>query len=257
MGDLQQLIGALHSPVRRRILALIWDRELPAGEIAAAFDITPSTVSQHLSVLRDAELVTMTVRANFRLYRARQDVLRSLHGALSGTSPKWTPADDVPERALARAETHPVVIAQVEVDLDQPTTFTAFTDPAVYSHWMGVPVTIVDGRFSCTLEWGTRVEGVYERVDPPHLIALRWNVEDGNVPIPGGDLIGYLRFAAIDGGCHVEVHQLVDTPEQAEYMTAAWTMVLGRLKSGVVAASRGGERTRRARRPKTTGSTSA
>src|SRR3954447_15832685 len=86
MRDVQRILAALSSPVRREILALIWDRELPAGEIAAAFDVTAPTVSQHLAVLRDADLVTMTAQANFRRYRARQDVLRNLHGALAGST---------------------------------------------------------------------------------------------------------------------------------------------------------------------------
>ena len=36
MRDVQKVIAALASPVRREILALVWDRELRAGEIAAA-----------------------------------------------------------------------------------------------------------------------------------------------------------------------------------------------------------------------------
>jgi len=250
MADVQRVLAALTSPVRRQILALIWDRELPAGEIAAACDVTAPTVSSHLAVLREAGLVTMTAQANFRRYRARQDVLRSLHTALAGST-KWTPADDIPEAALARAETRTAVVAQVDVDVDQATTFAACTDPEIYSRWMGVPVQIRDGRFTCTLEWGTRVEGVYERLDPPHLIALRWDFDDENVPIPGGAMTGYMRFSAIDGGTHVEVHQLLNAPEHAEFVESAWTLVLGRLKSGVVAASRpDAATTRRARRPK-------
>jgi uncharacterized protein YndB with AHSA1/START domain len=31
-------------------------------------------------------------------------------------------------------------------------TFTAFTDAAVYSRWLGVPVTLENGRFACTME---------------------------------------------------------------------------------------------------------
>ncbi len=216
---------------------MIWDRERPASEIAAAFNVTAPTVSQHLAVLRQAGLVTVEARGNFRLYRARQDVLRGFHGAWPGESMKWAPADDVPERALAVAETRRMVVAQVDVDTDRGTTFRAFTDPGVYSRWMGVPVSIVDGRFSCTLEWGTQVEGVYERVVEPDLIALRWNFEDGNVPIPGGEMVGYLRFSPMGQGCHVEVHQLLDRAEHAEFMEAAWTLVLGRLKAGVVAAT--------------------
>jgi DNA-binding transcriptional ArsR family regulator len=250
MADVQRVLAALGSPVRREILALIWDRELPAGEIAAAFDVTAPTVSQHLAVLRDAGLVTMTAQANFRRYRARQDALRSLHVALAGST-KWTPADDIPESALALAEVRTAIVAHVDVDTDQATTFAACTDPALYSRWMGVPVEIRNGRFSCTLEWGTRVEGVYEQVDPPNLIALRWDFDDDNVPIPGGEMVGYMRFSAIDGGTHVEVHQLLNAPEHAAFVESAWTLVLGRLKSGVAAASdRDAPVPRRARRAK-------
>jgi len=58
MRDIQKVLSALASPVRREILALIWDRDLPAGEIAAAFEVTAPTISQHLGVLREAGLVT-------------------------------------------------------------------------------------------------------------------------------------------------------------------------------------------------------
>ena len=251
MRDVQRILGALTSPVRREILGLIWDRELPAGEIAAACNVRAPTVSQHLAVLREAGLVTMTAQGNFRRYRARQDVLRSLHGALSDRSAKWIPADDIPERALAQAETRAVVIAQVDVETDQATTFRACADPEIYSRWMGVPVQIRAGRFNCTLEWGTRVEGVYELVDEPNLIALRWDFDDDNIPIPGGGMVGYMRFTNAERGCHVEVHQLIDSPEHAEYIEIAWTLVLGRLKAGVVAASDERAATLpRARRPK-------
>src|SRR5436190_5124129 len=251
MADVQRVLAALSSPVRRGLLALIWDRELPAGEIAAAFEVTAPTVSQHLAVLRDADLVTMTAQANFRRYRARQDVLRNLHGALTGST-KWRPADDIPETALARAELRSAIVAQVDVETDQPTTFDACTDPEIYSRWMGVPVQIRNGRFSATMEWGTRIEGVYEQVDPPSLIALRWDFDDDNIPIPGGEMVGYMRFSAIDDGCHVEVHQLLNAPEHAEFVESAWTMVLGRLKAGVVAASDpDAPAARRARRAKT------
>jgi uncharacterized protein YndB with AHSA1/START domain len=100
-----------------------------------------------------------------------------------------------------------------------------------------VPVTIEDGRFDCTMEWGTRVRGTYDLVCPPELIVMRWDLEDDNVPIPGGEMTGYLRVQARGRGAHVEVHQLVDTARQAEFMEAAWGMVLGRLRSGVAAAS--------------------
>ena len=49
---------ALAEPRRREILRLVWTEELPATQIAARFDdVTRSAVSQHLGVLREAELV--------------------------------------------------------------------------------------------------------------------------------------------------------------------------------------------------------
>jgi DNA-binding transcriptional ArsR family regulator len=242
--DMQKILAALSSPVRREILGLIWDRDLPAGEIAAAFEVSAPTISQHLNVLRAAGLVRRASEGTFRRYRARQDVLQGLHGAL-WDSAKWTPADDLPERALADAHTGRVVFATAEVDVDQHTAFLAFTDAGVYSRWLGVPVTIDDGRFACTMEFGTRVRGHYEVVSAPELIALRWDFADDNVPVPGGEMPGYIRFhpgaddsgAPAAGGTRIEVQQLVDTAAQAEFMEVAWTMVLGRCKAGIVAAT--------------------
>ncbi|HET6812039.1 MAG TPA: metalloregulator ArsR/SmtB family transcription factor [Acidimicrobiales bacterium] len=235
--DIDRILGALGSPIRREILALIWEGELPAGEIAAAFDVTKPTISQHLGVLREAGLVTMTARGTSRRYRARPEALAGLHAALEG-SVKWVPAEDTPETSLSDARTKAAVVVSVDVETDQRTTFAAFTNPAVYSRWLGAPVSIRDGRFSATMEWGTEVRGRYEVVCAPELIAMRWDFEDDNVPVPGGEVVGYLRVTPNgSGGSHVEVHQLVDQRAQAEFMEVAWSLVLGRLKAGVVAAS--------------------
>jgi DNA-binding transcriptional ArsR family regulator len=249
---LQALLGALASPVRREILRLIWDTELPAGDIAAAFSLTKPTISQHLAVMRRAGLVSMRAEGTSRRYRARQDVARSV-GAGLASAMKWEVANDLPERELSQAVTKYAVVASVEVETDQAATFRALADPEVYSRWLGAPVTLEDGRFACTLEWGTRVRGRYEVVSPPELIAMRWDFDDDNVPVPGAEMVGYLRLgpsAAPAGGCHVEVHQLVDTAEQAAFMEMAWRTVLGRLRAGVAAASGPNPMALRPRRPK-------
>jgi DNA-binding transcriptional ArsR family regulator/uncharacterized protein YndB with AHSA1/START domain len=237
--DVQRVLAALSSPVRREILWRIWDEELPAGAIASAFDVSAPTISEHLAVLRDADLVTMTVDGSFRRYRARRDSLRGLQSLLLAESTKWVPADDLPERELATARAVPMVIGWVDVPVDRWTAFTAFTDPAVYSRWLGVPVTLDDGRFACTMEFGTVVRGSYEHVVAPALIAFEWDFEDEAVPVPGAERRAYLRFdERAGGGTRVEVHQLVDDEEQARFMEVAWSMVLGRFKDGVVDASR-------------------
>jgi DNA-binding transcriptional ArsR family regulator len=70
--DALQIIA---EPRRRRILELVWDRELPATDIAAQFDVTFGAVSQHLAVLKEAQFVTVRKDGNRRLYRADQDAL--------------------------------------------------------------------------------------------------------------------------------------------------------------------------------------
>jgi len=235
-NDIQQVLAALASPVRREILEMIWDDELPAGQVAAAFSVTKPTISQHLAVLRAAGLVTSRAVGTSRRYRARQEALRGLRAAVE-TAGKWRNADDAPERALTQTSIRPVVNAAVDVAADQATTFAAFTDPAVYSRWLGVPVTIKDGRFACTMEWGTTVRGRYELVCPPDLIVLSWDFEDDTVPVPGAGMTGYLRVRPAGRGARVEVHQMADSYPQAEFMRGAWALVLGRLKAGVVLAS--------------------
>jgi DNA-binding transcriptional ArsR family regulator/uncharacterized protein YndB with AHSA1/START domain len=233
--DIQKVLAALTSPVRREILGLIWDQELSAGDIAAAFPVTKPTISQHLAVLREAGLAESTSVGTSRRYRARPDALRGLRAAL-GTTGRWTNADGIPERAASSVRTTPAVIAGADVAVSQALTFTAFTDPVVYSRWLGVPVTLEDGRFACTMEWGTNIRGRYELTCPPELVVMRWDFEDDNVPVPGGELTAYLRIRPHGDGARVEVHQLVDTPAQAAFMEGAWAMVLGRLKSGITRA---------------------
>lgn len=55
MGD---AFKALADPTRRRILELLAQGDLTAGEIAAHFDMTKPSVSHHLNILRSAALIT-------------------------------------------------------------------------------------------------------------------------------------------------------------------------------------------------------
>ena len=248
VGDPQRLLDALSSPIRREILWLIRDRELAAGDIAAAFEVTAPTISQHLAVLRDSGLVAMRVDGTFRRYRALPDMLRGLE-PLIASDDRWLVASDLPETELAASEVELVVRVSVDVPASPDVVFECFTDPDEYSRLLGVPVSLVDGRFACTMEWGTRVRGTYDVVAPPSLIAMRWDFEDDNIPVPGDERIAYLRIAVFGEGSRVEVHQLVADEREAEFMKVAWSMVLGRVKEGLESAAA----SERPPRPKVTG----
>ena len=75
-------LRAIAEPRRREILRLIRDDELTAGAIAAHFDVTRPAVSQHLTVLRDAGLISERREGTRRWYRARPDGTRELRAWL-------------------------------------------------------------------------------------------------------------------------------------------------------------------------------
>ena len=79
---MEAVLQAIAQPRRREILRLVWTRELPAGRIAAHFDVTRPAISQHLTVLKDAGLVTERRQGTQRLYRARPEALEGLRAFL-------------------------------------------------------------------------------------------------------------------------------------------------------------------------------
>jgi DNA-binding transcriptional ArsR family regulator len=70
--------AAIADPIRRRVLELVRDREVAAGELAAQFDVSRPAVSRHLRVLREAGLVHERREGRLRLYRADPEPLAEL-----------------------------------------------------------------------------------------------------------------------------------------------------------------------------------
>jgi DNA-binding transcriptional ArsR family regulator len=84
MMRMQNVVDAISEPNRREILRLIQHRELAAGEIAARFDVTRPAISQHLTVLKKAGLVTERREGTRRIYRARPEGLAELRSFVDG-----------------------------------------------------------------------------------------------------------------------------------------------------------------------------
>jgi DNA-binding transcriptional ArsR family regulator len=72
---MQRVFEALSSTVRRKILAYLAHAELTAGEIAGRFEISKPAVSQHLTILEAAGLVSAEKRGQFVYYRLVRDSL--------------------------------------------------------------------------------------------------------------------------------------------------------------------------------------
>ena len=70
--------AAIADPIRRRVLELVRDDDLPAGALAERFDVSRPAVSRHLRVLREAGLVVERRQGRQRLYRANLEPLAEL-----------------------------------------------------------------------------------------------------------------------------------------------------------------------------------
>jgi len=79
---MEAALKAIAEPRRRAILQLVRDHERSAGEIAAQFDVSRPAVSQHLTVLKEAGLVSERRNGTRRLYRARPEGLTTLRAFL-------------------------------------------------------------------------------------------------------------------------------------------------------------------------------
>lgn len=77
---------ALADPTRRRILELLCDGDLTAGELAEHFDISKPSLSHHLATLKSAGLVSDERRGQNIVYSLNTTVMQDLIGWFLGFS---------------------------------------------------------------------------------------------------------------------------------------------------------------------------
>ena len=75
---LQQTLKALADPIRREILNMLKNGKMSAGEIAAHFPVTDASISRHLSVLKDADLIRDNRVGKFIFYELNASVLEEV-----------------------------------------------------------------------------------------------------------------------------------------------------------------------------------
>jgi ArsR family transcriptional regulator len=99
-----EVYKALADPTRRRILQLLREREMSAGEIAGHFDLAKPTLSGHFAVLREAGLVAPEKTGTTIIYRLNVSVLEEAVMALMDAFKLQEPA---PRPKGVRAHTPP------------------------------------------------------------------------------------------------------------------------------------------------------
>ena len=92
-ASIDPLLAALADPVRREVIELLHRRPRAAGELAAAFGMSPPAMSRHLRVLRVNGLVEehhdSSEDARFRVYRLRREPFQKLRNWIADIESFW------------------------------------------------------------------------------------------------------------------------------------------------------------------------
>jgi len=75
---MDNLFKALNDPTRREILQLLKQKDLTAGEIFDAFNISKPSISHHLEILKKADLVTSEKQGQYVMYSINTTILDDL-----------------------------------------------------------------------------------------------------------------------------------------------------------------------------------
>ena len=75
---LQSTLKALSDPIRREILNLLKNKKMSAGEIVDHFSVTGASISRHLSVLKEADLIRDTRDGKYIFYELNASVLEEI-----------------------------------------------------------------------------------------------------------------------------------------------------------------------------------
>lgn len=109
------IFSAIADPTRRNILEMLaGNDEFPASEIHDKFQVSPQAISQHLKILREANLVHVEKRAQQRIYRINTDSMVELEEWTKSMRQQWSRRLDTLD-AVLKAE----MKKNIKSELDQ------------------------------------------------------------------------------------------------------------------------------------------
>lgn len=223
-------------PNRRHILELVAGDEVTAGEIADHFNVTRPAISQHLSVLKQAGLLTERRQGTRRLYRARRQGFAATRLFIEGF---W---DERLGRLkqVAESPTGPDVESElvcverkVLIAASPLTVWGLLTDPAQAISWMGRTASFdvaPGGSYRVEVVPGQVASGRYVEVDPPHRLAHTWGWEgeSGTVP-PGSTVVVFDLVPAAGETLLCLTHRDLPSVKAAGSHSRGWNHYLERL----------------------------
>jgi DNA-binding transcriptional ArsR family regulator len=95
------VFNALADPTRRKIMELLADSgPLSASDICSRFPVSPPAISQHLKVLREAQLVHMRKQAQQHIYQINPQAMLELEDWAKHLTQLWSERFDALDRLL-------------------------------------------------------------------------------------------------------------------------------------------------------------
>jgi uncharacterized protein YndB with AHSA1/START domain len=232
-------LKAMAEPHRRRILSLVRDGELSAGEIAAHFDVTRPAVSQHLNVLKGAGLVSERRNGTRRLYRARPEGLAELKAFLEGF---WDHRLEALKREAEREEgrsmeatTESIVVErEIAIAASPETVWKFLVDPEKATRWMGQAATFdlrTGGLYRVDVIPGSTVRGEFVEIDPPRRLVFTWGWEagSGSPVLPGSTTVEFELLSSGEGTTLRLSHRELPSAEAAASHAHGWDHYIQRL----------------------------
>jgi DNA-binding transcriptional ArsR family regulator/uncharacterized protein YndB with AHSA1/START domain len=206
------IFQALSDKTRLSILSLVAIDELAAGEIAGHFSQTRTAISQHLTILREAGLISERRDGTKRMYRVTNEQLlaaRLFLERLTGSErPEPSPRVAVPAPpvavAPAKPESRPVnggeLALEVHVAAAPEQVFALLTKDSAIATWLARQVRTEPhpgGIFHLSNQSGLNIVGEYLHLDSPHQVSFSWGGLDGMDP--GESLVEWLLEADPEG----------------------------------------------------------
>ncbi len=235
---IETALRAIADPKRREILRLVHTRELSAGEIASRFDVTRPAISQHLSVLIGAELVSVRRIGTRRLYRARPERIDQIkvfldefwddHLALLKEAAEGKSGGN---RKLTTHETD-YLEREVRIAARPETVFALLVEPDKMKAWMGQNVDLDPrpGRIYRVDVNGKDVAlGEFVEVVPNSRVVFTWGWDEEDHPIPPGSTSVEITLREDGDGTIVTLQHSGLPADSVKDHTAGWDHYIARL----------------------------
>ncbi len=97
-------LTALGDPTRQRIVEMLAEGDLSAGEISQRFDISAPAISQHLKVLKKSGLVNVRIDGQRRIYQLCPDGFEEMANWLNRIRPFWSSKLDALAEQIEKAK---------------------------------------------------------------------------------------------------------------------------------------------------------